>query len=62
ILDYVPEKYFHNIEYLNFEQCNQIEDELLIKLYKRKKSISIINYYGTSVDDDDDNDEDDQDD
>ncbi|CAF3319036.1 unnamed protein product [Rotaria socialis] len=62
ILDYVPEKYFHHIEYLNFEQCNQIEDELLIKLYKRKKSISIINYYGTSVDDDDDDDHDDDED
>ncbi|CAF3383278.1 unnamed protein product [Rotaria sp. Silwood1] len=54
ILNDIPEKYFHDIEYLNFEQCNQIEDDLLVKLYKRKKSISIVNYYGTSVDDDDD--------
>ncbi|CAF0783385.1 unnamed protein product [Rotaria sordida] len=57
ILHDVPEKYFYDIEYLNFEQCNQIEDDLLVKLYKRKKSISIINYYGTSVDDDDDDDD-----
>jgi hypothetical protein len=52
ILKDVPEKYLHHIEYLNFEQCNQIEDDLLVELYKRKKSISILNYYGSSVDDD----------
>jgi hypothetical protein len=52
ILKNVPEKYFHHIEYLNFEQCNQIEDDILIDLYKRKKSLTIINYYGSSIDDD----------
>lgn len=59
ILDDVPQKYFHDIEYLNFEQCNQIEDDLLVRLHKRKKSISIVNYYGTAVDDEDDEENDD---
>ena len=53
ILNQVPENYLKNIEYLNFEQCNQIEDDLLVNLYQRNKSISITNYYGSSVDDDD---------
>jgi hypothetical protein len=52
ILNDVPEKYLHDIEYLNFEHCNQIEDELLVELYKRNKSITIFNYYGSPVDDD----------
>jgi hypothetical protein len=51
ILRDVPEKFLKSIEYLNFEQCNQIEDDILIALYRRKTSIAIINYYGSSVDD-----------
>jgi len=52
ILNDVPEKYLNHIEYLNFEHCNQIEDDILAELYKRKRSISIFNYYGSPVDDD----------
>jgi hypothetical protein len=52
ILNDVPETYLHQIEYLNFEHCNQIDDELLVELYRRKKSILIFNYYGSPVDDD----------
>jgi hypothetical protein len=51
VLRDVPEKYLKSIEYLNFEQCNQIEDDILIALYRRKTSVAIINYYGSSVDD-----------
>ena len=52
ILHDVPQRYLPEIEYLNFEHCNQIDDEILIELYRRKPSISILNYYGTSVDED----------
>lgn len=51
ILNDVPDKYLRSIEYLNFEHCNQIDDDLLVDLYQRNKSISIFNYYGAHVDD-----------
>ncbi len=52
ILNDVPEKYFHQIEYLNCEHCNQIEDQILVDLFKRKRTITIYNYYGSIVDED----------
>jgi hypothetical protein len=51
-LNDVPEKYFHRIEYLNCEHCNQIEDQLLVELFQRKKTVTIYNYYGSIVDED----------
>lgn len=49
ILFDVPEKYLKSIEYMNFDQCNKIEDFILIDLLERKSSISIVNSYGSLV-------------
>ena len=54
ILNDVPHRYLRSIKSLNFEQCNHIQDDLLLDLYRRKKTISIVNYYGSAVNEDDD--------
>ena len=58
ILIYVPHQYLPRIKVFNFEQCNQIADEILADLYRRKRSISITNYYGSLVEDEEDDDDD----
>lgn len=50
----VPHKYLKSIKELNFEQCNQISDDILLELYRRKKNLLIINYYGSLVEDEED--------
>ena len=57
ILFEVPETYLPSIRSLNFEQCNQIDDDILVDLYRRKKTIAIVNYYGSPVEDEDDEDD-----
>lgn len=52
LLKDVPQRYLRQIKYLNFEHCNQIDDEILIALYQRNPSIRILNYYGTPVNED----------
>ncbi|UJR35284.1 hypothetical protein I4U23_028047 [Adineta vaga] len=52
VLKDVPEKHLQHIEQLNFTQCNQIKDDLLLDLYKRNKSIVILDYYASLVTDD----------
>lgn len=49
ILSDVPWKYLFRIEYFNFEHCNQINDEILVELYRRKHSLIIYDYYGSLV-------------
>lgn len=53
ILFDVPEKYLRQIRSINFEQCNQIDDQILLDLYRRKRSLTLINYYGSTVEDED---------
>lgn len=48
----VPDTYLRQIEHLNFTQCNQIKDDLLLDLHQRKKSIIILDYYASLVIDD----------
>lgn len=52
LLENVPQRYLQHIRYLNFDNCNQIDDEILIALYQRSPSIKILNYYGTPVNED----------
>lgn len=49
VLKDVPDKYLPHVEYLCFHQCNQIKDELLLDLCRRKKSLEIYDYYGSLV-------------